>query len=426
MNYTDFISQKSKTMSPAGFAPATLSGHLFPFQSHIVEWAVRLGRAAIFADTGLGKTAMQLEWSYRVQAHTGGRVLILAPLAVAHQTEREARRFGLPCCVVDETTDDIVQVTNYQKLHRMDPSAYDGIVLDESSILKSIDGKTKEALIDAFSRTPYRLACTATPAPNDHTEFGNHTEFLGIMKRSEMLARYFVHDGGDTSKWRLKGHARGPFWRFVSGWAKVVSHPRDIGFDDVRFDLPPIQYHEHIAPADHGPCDGQLFKLEAHTMNEQRKARRGSLAARAGLLEHIIGQDPDAPWLVWCDMNAESEAAASIAACTEIRGSHSDEAKAEAMLGFSDGKIQRIVTKPSIAGFGMNWQHCSNVAFLGVSHSFERFYQAIRRCWRFGATRPVQCHIITSELEGPVLKNIKRKAAEWKAVQKEMVKLAAH
>lgn len=411
MSYSDWIAKKMQLPPDLGIRnPSPMADHLFPHQRSVCEWALRKGRAAIFADTGLGKTAMQLEWARQVADHSDGRVIILAPLAVADQTVREGQRFGVDCKYAREDTGARIVVTNYEMLHSFSPEAFNGVVLDESSILKAYDGKTRAAIIDAFKSTPYRLACTATPAPNDHMELGNHSEFLGVKTRAEMLAEYFVHDGGSTSNWRLKGHARDVFWRWVCSWAVMVKKPSDLGYDDDGYDLPPLNMHEHVVGVSYSDAhsEGFLFAPPALSLNEQRATRRMTMDKRVSVASELAASD--GPVLIWCELNAEGDAiTAAIPDAVQVAGSDNRETKRSRLLGFSDGSIRVLVTKPSVAGFGMNWQHCSKVVFAGASHSFEQTYQAIRRCWRFGQKNPVNVHIIRAETEDAILRNIKRK-----------------
>lgn len=418
MEYNDFLKSKALRHVPTGLDEVPeLNGMLFDFQRDIVRWALLKGRAAIFADCGMGKTAMQLEWAKNIP----GKVLILAPLAVSAQTVREGRKFGVDCQYSRTPIDAHVTITNYEMLDHFDPSEYTGIVLDESSILKAYDGKFRTQIIESFANTPFRLACTATPAPNDHMELGNHAEFLGVMTRTEMLSTFFVHDGGETSKWRLKGHAETDFWKWMCSWAVMIRKPSDLGYDDGKFILPPMVMHEHVVETEKNP-DGALFHIEATTLQERQQARKISTAERCRKVAEIVSAKPDESWLIWCNLNDESQTVTKmIDGAVEITGSDSVESKESRMLGFSAGNHQMIVTKPSIAGFGMNWQHCSNVVFLGLSDSYEQFYQAIRRCWRFGQTREVNCHIVTSDLEGAVVANIKRKEQDAAKMAEEMV-----
>ncbi len=306
-------------------------------------------------------------------------------------------------------------------LERFNPADYAGVVLDESSILKSYDGKYRNLLTQSFKDTPYRLACTATPAPNDFMELGNHSEFLGSLTRTEMLSTFFVHDGGDTSKWRLKGHAEKEFWKWVCSWAVMVRKPSDLGYKDKGFILPPIQFHSEQVESQK-VIDGFLFPIEAQTLQERQQARSASTEDRCAKVAEIVATKPDEPWIIWCNLNVESETATKlIDGAVELRGSDSHDRKETTMTAFSRGEIRVLVTKPSIAGFGMNWQHCANVVFLGLSDSYEQFYQAVRRCWRFGQLKPVDCYIVTSTAEGAVVENIKRKEQDAAKMAEEMV-----
>lgn len=423
MNYQDYISRKKVVAESYGFNAQEINEKLFPFQRDIVRWALMKGRAALFTMTGTGKTMMQAEWAQRVHEQTGGNILILAPLAVSSQTVREAEKIGVQVNICESQSDvkNGISITNYEKLHKFSPTGFVGIVLDESSILKSYDGKTRTEIIELFKHTPYRLACTATPAPNDFMELGNHAEFLGIMSRSEMLSMFFVHDGGDTSKWRLKGHAEDKFWEWVASWAVVLNKPSDLGYDDGDFILPPLNIHEIKVCLD-VPVEGTLFPVEAQTLQERQKARRTTTDDRVDMCADIVNGF-DEPLLVWCDLNIESEKLKkAINGAVEVKGSDNNKHKENSMIGFSNGDIRVLVTKPSIAGYGMNWQHCSKMAFVGLSDSFEQYFQAVRRCWRFGQTKPVDVYVITSDLEGAVVQNIKRKEKDAAKLQEEMIK----
>ena len=419
MEYQQFLESKIHVVKPAGFDPGALSPHLFDFQRDIVRWALRKGRAAIFAGTGLGKTNMELEWAHRVQDYTGGNVLILAPLAVSKQTLAEAGRFGYLARIAEtqaDVTPGVITITNYEKLKNFDTKAFIGVVLDESSILKAHDGKTRRFITESFSKTPYRLACTATPAPNDHMELGTHAEFVGVMTRAEMLSMYFVHDGGETSKWRLKKHAVGLFWEWVASWATMISHPRDLGYETPGYDLPELCVSMIQIPQERTP------EVSYEGLMGRKVARRESVEARCHAAAHLVNFATTGPWLIWCDLNSESDMLRKlIPHSTEIRGSHSPEYKEQAMLDFAAGKIPVLITKPSIAGFGMNWQHCSNMVFVGLSDSFEDYYQAVRRSWRFGQEDSVAVYVVTGELEGPVVENIKRKEKDFKTMLDNMI-----
>lgn len=416
--YHEFLETKAIRHIPTGLDDIPeLSSQLFDFQRDIVRWALRKGRAAIFADCGMGKTAMQLSWAN----HVPGKVLILAPLAVAHQTVREGQKFGIDLEYRRTPGDSRITITNYEMLEHFDPSEFTGIVLDESSIIKAYDGKFRNQIIEAFKETPFKLACTATPAPNDWMELGNHAEFLGVLSRTEMLSTFFVHDGGDTSQWRLKGHASRDFWRWICSWAVMIRKPSDLGYEDGNFVLPSMRMHPKIVEAQH-VAEGALFALEATTLQERQQARKLTTQERCEAVAEIVATKPDEPWLIWCNLNDESQTVSRmIPGSVEVTGSDSVESKESRMLGFSAGTHRVMVSKPSICGFGMNWQHCSNVVFLGLSDSYEQFYQAVRRCWRFGQTRPVDVHIVTSDIEGAVVANIERKEHDAARMAEEMV-----
>ena len=424
INYAEFLDRKSRQDGMHGFDPMFLPDELFGFQRDLVTWAVRRGRAAIFADCGMGKTAMQLVWARNVAMHTGEPVLILAPLAVASQTVREASKFGIEGVKLARSDSDIgdgsIIVTNYEMLHHFDPSLFAGVVLDESSILKAYTGKFRNQIIQSFESTPYRLACTATPAPNDYMELGNHAEFVGAMTRVEMLSMFFCHDGGETQKWRLKGHAQRSFWEWICSWSVMIRKPSDIGHDDDGYTLPAINYIEHVADVD-VQAVGMMFDVGKMTLQERRSARRASLADRVRIAAEICNAS-DEQFLVWCDMNAEGDQlTASIDGAVQVAGSDSNEHKEQTMLAFADGKVRVLVTKPKIAGFGMNFQNCRNIVFVGLSDSYEAMYQSVRRCWRFGQKRDVRVHVVTSSAEGAVVDNVKRKEVDAKAMADAMV-----
>lgn len=421
MDYGEFLERKAYRVVESGFAPFPIVVPMFPFQEAIARWAIRKGRAAVFADTGLGKTRMQLEWARQVAEKTSGRVLILTPLAVADQTVREATICGVAAShsLAGEINAPIV-VANYERLHYFNPTAFAGIVLDESSILKSYSGKTRNELIAAFGATPYRLACTATPAPNDHEELGNHSEFLGVMPRIEMLAEFFCHDGGDTSTWRLKGHAGEVFWKWLASWAVTCRKPSDLGFSDDAYALPPLEVNHEVVSSPPGDA-GMLFYADALTLEEQRAARRATIETRVNAAVRVA-DGLDEPILIWCDLNSEQDALehAFGSLAFSVRGSDTLEEKELAIRGWIAGERPVMLSKASIMGFGLNLQHCRRMAFVGVTHSFEAFYQAVRRCWRFGQTRPVTCHVITSEAEGAVVANLRRKEADAERMHSAM------
>jgi hypothetical protein len=421
--YREFLASKLIRHQPAGFDdvnPDNLHPKLKDFQRAVTRWALMRGRSALFEGCGLGKTFQQLVWADYVCRNAGGNVLILAPLAVAEQTQHEAaNKWGISVTICESQADvkPGINITNYEKLHKFN-SDWTGIVLDESSILKSFDGSTKRMLCDFASNIPYRLACTATPSPNDYMELGNHAEFLGIMSFAEMLATFFVHDGGETSKWRLKGHANDPFWKWLATWAVCIEKPSDLGFSDEGYNLPELRLHEVIVEPD--AWDGKVAK----TLSERRNARRSSLAIRvAKCAEIALSVSESEQNLIWCDLNDESEALANaIPGSSEVRGSTKDIAKKAAMLGFANYEVADLVSKPSICGFGMNFQSCHRVYFVGLSDSWEQVYQAIRRCWRFGQTEPVDVYFIISKAEGAVLANQKRKGQQAVEMQRQIVK----
>lgn len=417
-NYLDFLANKRFVLESSGFDvdKSELNPMLYDFQKDIVRWALKKGKADIFADCGLGKTAMQLSWSHQVNKHTNKPVLILAPLSVAEQTKREADKFGYTAKVVTEQSECIngINITNYEKLEHFVANEFVGIVLDESSILKSYSGKVRTQIIDCFHDVPYKLACTATPAPNDYMELGNHAEFCGVMTRAEMLSMFFVHDGGATSKWRLKGHAQDVFWQWLASFSVFVDNPKNIGYEVDGYDLPELRIHEICV-------DGEPIN-ETLSLLERRQARKESLQARCEKAAELVNSS-DEQWLVWCDLNDESKLLHElINESVEVKGSDSENHRTDAMLGFSANKYKSLVTKPSIAGFGMNWQNCHNMIFTGLSDSFEAYYQAVRRCWRFGQDKPVDVYIIISAKEGCVKENIERKQNDFTFMQSEMTK----
>lgn len=419
--YADFIRSKMSERGDVGF-DADPASFLYPFQRDIVRWALRRGRAAVFADCGLGKTPMQLEWAQQIHARTGGDVLILAPLAVSAQTQREGAKFDVDVTVARDA-DDIrsgVNVANYERLHRLDRHEWAAVVLDESSILKAFDGKTRRHLTEWAQRIPLRLCCTATPSPNDYEELGGHSEFLGVLNRKVMLAEFFVNDGISASNWRLKGHAGGAFWKWVASWSRALRSPADVGYPADGFNLPRLIVETIQVDAD-AVSDDRLFAVPVATMMERRQARRESISERVGIVADLVNDSTDA-WVVWCDLNAESEALArAIPDAVEVRGSDHPDDKEAALLAFTRGDARVIVTKPSIAGWGLNWQHCHRIAFAGLSDSYEQFYQAVRRCWRFGQEHPVQVTIVASNREQAVLENVRRKEAQAQAMFADIV-----
>lgn len=422
-SYESFVSAKRRAEVPTGHQPGKLNANLFDFQSAIVSWAVRRGRAAIFADTGLGKTLMQLSWADEVAQHTGGMVLILAPLAVSEQTIEQGKIFGIHVQRVPHgNTPDAagVWITNYERMDAIDFESLHGLVLDESSILKAHDGKTRTRIIDAAQGIPYRLSCTATPSPNDFEELGNQCEFLGVMTRTEMLATYFVNDTGDTGTWRLKGWGASKFWQWMATWSVVLRNPSDIGFDGSRYKLPDPEYIEHVVETE--SLGDDLFSKPAQSLAERRKAQRNSINERCQALADVVNADTGEPWLIWCHLNDEAEMLQSlIPGSVNVQGSDTAEYKAEQMMAFSHGKLRVLISKPKICGFGMNWQHCARMAFVGLDDSFEKFYQAVRRCYRFGQKRNVKVHLFTAENEGQILVNLKRKEIQHHEMSENMI-----
>ena len=422
MDYHEFLDQKGFVAPDCGVDVEPDNAHLFDFQRDITAWTLRKGKAAIFADCGLGKTIMQLVWAHHICEHTQGRVIVLAPLAVAQQTVREAEKFGVDGVeYCREDTGARITITNYEMMKNFDASKFDGVVLDESSILKSFSSKYRVMLTEAFADTEYKLACTATPAPNDYIEIANHSEFLGIMRLEEVSTNFFAQDRSYTKKWDIKKHAEQDFWKWLCSWAVMVTNPRELGYKADGFDLPALKYHEHVVGMT--PQDGFLFAMQAQTLQERIKERSRTYCERAEEAARVIAK-MDGPVVVWCALNNESSEIAKLlnGSAAEVRGSDKLEAKEKKLLGFSAGDIRVLVTKPTIAGFGMNWQHCKNVVFLGLSDSYEQFYQAIRRCWRFGQEREVDCHIVIAETEGEVLKNVKRKEDQSNRMRREMIK----
>lgn len=430
MSYDKFIQTKSIRAVNVGITDGPpLPDVLRPFQRDIVTWALRRGRAAIFAGTGLGKTLQQLSWARAVADHEDGAALIVTPLAVAQQTVAEAKKFGIPSVAYARDHSEIassIVVTNYDRIEKFDLSKFVAVVLDESSIIKAHASKTRALLIDLCKNIPYRLCCTATPAPNDYIELGNHAEFLGVMTQKEMLATWFVHDGSmkatnvknkgkkPTAEWRLKGHAEQEFWQWLSTWSVMLRHPRELGYDEPGYDLPPLHKHQITVPSDLPP---------ALTLMERRRAKRDSIAERVRIAADLVNASPERPWTIWCDLNDESTMlAAAIHNAVEVRGADDPDDKAERLLGFASGKYSRLITKGSIAGFGLNFQICSDLVCVGLNDSFEKLYQLIRRHWRFGQTRAVNAYLIASAAEGAVVANLEAKEIAADRMANEMSK----
>ncbi len=425
--YLDFLASKRLVAPATGIvSPPDLSPLLFPFQADIAKWALRRGRAAIWADCGLGKSWMSLEWARVACAHTQAPALILTPLAVAQQFVTEGAKLGIPVTLCREDSDvrDGINVTNYERIHKFDCRKFQVLVADESSCLKDYTSATRNTLVETFASTPFKLACTATPAPNDHVELGNHAEFLGVMSRVEMLSMFFVHDGGSTQDWRLKGHAHQEFYKWLCSWACMVRKPSDLGYEDGAFILPPLNVHERVVEHAMAPRDGQLFADMARGLSEQRAARRGSMGARVAACADIVLADTSADqWIVWADLNDEQDALEEAfgAQCVSIYGSLDGDEKVARWERWQRGEARILVSKPSIFGHGVNAQQAHKMAYVGVSNSFEAWYQSLRREYRFGQTHPVYCYVITSSAEGAVVANLKRKQADAARMADEMV-----
>jgi len=426
--YNQFLDSKSIKDQDSGFRvkESDLNPMLFDFQKAVTEWALMRGRAAIFADCGLGKTPIQLDWASHVREETKKPVLIFAPLAVSKQTKREGDKFGeeVNVCRGQRDITEGINITNYEMLRHFNPEEFGGLVLDESSILKGYDGKFRQAITEFGRSIPYRLACTATPSPNDIAEIVNHSEFMGILERKEILSLFFTNRSQEmVQKWVLKKHAEQEFWKWLASWSVAFRMPSDLGFDNDGFMLPKLNMIQKIVPSGKGDVQrGQLFPVEANTLRERQQVRRKTTEKRVVLCADMIN-DSEEQWLVWCDLNYESAMLSRmINEAVEVKGADSQEHKESAMLDFQEGKIRILVTKPSIGGFGMNWQNCHKMAFVGLSDSYERLYQATRRCWRFGQKQEVDAYIIMSELEGKVLKNIQRKEKEAKILFDNVIK----
>lgn len=427
--YRDFIDSRQQRGSDSGFSPVWMPPYLFDFQSALVEWSIRKGRAAIFADCGLGKTPMELVWAENVCRHTGGKVLILTALAVAQQIVHEAEKFGVRVTRShDGTAHDGITIANYERLHLFNSSDFAGVVCDESSILKSFSGMRRGEITNFMRRTPYRLLATATAAPNDYVELGTSSEALGYLGHMDMLNRFFRNDlnnsangrmRGEVIKWRLKGHAELPFWRWVCSWARAARKPSDLGFADDRFILPPLIEREHLVEA-RTLADGMLFALPAAGLQEQREERRRTIQERCEQVASLVN-DTGQPALVWCHLNEEGDTLEEmIPDAEQVSGSDSEQRKEDLLTAFGEGRLRVLVTKPKIGAWGLNYQHCAHITFF-PSHSFEQYYQGVRRCWRFGQERPVVVDVITTEGERDVLKNLQRKAAQADEMFSRMV-----
>lgn len=427
--YLSFLAAKHARPKPTGIQPRPMPQHMagpFQFQAAVTEFCLRQGCAAAFLDTGLGKTSIELEWSEQAVSYTGAPALILTPLAVARQIEAEAHRFGYVAHVIRDRRDvhADINICNYDRLDLLDPSVFGSICLDESSILKSFSGVTTRALIAAFRDTPFRLCATATPAPNDFTEIGNHVEFLGIMSRAEMLARWFINDGSRSNAWRLKGHAWRDFWDWMASWSRMATSPADLGFDASAFQLPPLNIIKHrtigrARPLKVGKEPG-FFNVSLSATNVH-ETKRSTTEERAEAAKEVVLGDIDAAWVIWCDTDYEADALVKLLPqSVEVRGSQTIHEKETALASFATGQAKWIITKPSIAGFGLNWQHAHNMLFVGRSFSYEKWYQCIRREWRFGQKFPVNVHIIVAEGEDQIGDVIDRKASDHDAMKQAM------
>lgn len=421
-DYNEFLKSKVMYIGAQGLEPQRLSPVLFPFQADITRWALRKGRAAIFADTGLGKTLMEAEWAREVVEQTGGRVIIVAPLSVARQTVSLARKhLGLTIQYSrGEDTSPIV-ITNYEMLQHFSASDFIGVVLDESSILKALDGKTRQLLTEMFANTPFRLAATATPAPNDIAEIGNHAEFLGIMTGAEMRATFFINTGDSADKWQLKGHGEHHFYRWMASWGMSIRKPSDLGYEDDGYVLPPLEIVPVFLNTGYVP-QGQLFNLGLTGLQQRAEARYESLDARTEEAARLINSN-DEQWIVWCGLNDESTTMMRLLGdqAIEVTGSDSPEKKAEAMEAFQDGKHRVLITKLKIAGFGMNFQNCRHQVFVGMSDSWEMYYQGIRRSYRFGQRYPVKVYLVLSEAQRPIYENVMEKEHQAATMSARMI-----
>lgn len=432
--YSSFLAGKRVTAANAGIVvdPSEIHSSLFPFQRDMTRWALRKGRAALFEDAGLGKTRQQLEWARL----TGQRTLILAPLTVARQTVKEAAKLDIDLTYAREMADvnGQITITNYEMLHRFDPQAFGAVVLDESSILKATEGVYRNRLIDDFAATPYRLCCSATPAPNDIQEITNHATFLGIMPRRDVLATFFVHAADDAraSGWRLKNHARPAFWRWLASWGMSLKKPSDLGYADDGYELPPLNIEPVIAKAQISPPpdrhgQGRLFFDKLKGVTDRAAVRRQTLGARVKATADLIAAKPDEPWIAWRGLVDEGRELANLIGqrAIVVEGPMSAEEKAIKLEEFIATRNGVLITAATIAGFGMNFQHCAQMAFVGLGDSYEQYYQALRRCWRFGQTRPVNAYVVLSEIEEPIFDNVLRKEAEAEEMARELVKHVA-
>lgn len=422
MSYAAFLDRKTQVAGADGFTPEFDPGFLFAFQGALVNWAIARGRAAIFADCGLGKTPMQLVWAENVRRHTRKPVLVLTPLAVSFQTEAEAQKFGIDAAVSrDGKVPAGITITNYERLQHFDPDAFGGVVCDESSAIKAFDGVRRLMVTSFLRKRPYRLLCTATAAPNDYIELGTSSEALGELGYMDMLSRFFTNDqrtssplrgfgnGAAAPGWRFKGHAEEPFWRWVASWARALRRPSDFGFPDDGFELPALEHRQHVIAA-RAPTEGRLFDSAAVGIREERDEQRRTITERCEAVAGLLDGADSA--VAWCQLNDEGDLLARlIPGAVQVSGSDDIDAKEAALLAFSRGEIRVLVTKPKIGAWGLNWQHCHRMTFF-PSHSYEQYYQAVRRSWRFGQKRPVLVDIVTTEGGATALKSLERKAAQ--------------
>lgn len=433
-SYHDHIAAKRVAFEPCGFPDvdeADLPARLFDHQRHGAAFALRSGSSALFYDTGLGKTGMALAWGDQVVQRTNKPVLMLAPLAVGPQHVAEAESFEIEAIqsrTGSAPVKPMIAITNYERLEGVNPDLWGGVILDESSILKSFTGKTTRKLIQAFARTPYRLAASATPAPNDHTELGQHSEFLGVMRAPEMLSRWFIADQTNAGRYRLKKPAVRPYWDWVASWARCVSKPSDLGFSDDGFDLPPLNLRRHVVAADRSIDAGSektgqalLFRIPDVSATSIHREKRLTSVARANEIARIVSAEPGEAWVIWVETDYDADAVTAVLPeAVEVRGSMSVERKEERLAAFTRGEVRILVTKPSIAGYGLNWQHCARMAFMGLSFSYESFYQAVRRCWRFRQARPVDAHVVCADTEEAAWQVVSRKAGDHDTMKREM------
>lgn len=422
-DYLQFLASKAPRAMATGIDAKDMPAHLFDYQADVTRFCLKQGRAGLFLDTGLGKTVCELEFAHQAAEATNGRALLLTPLAVARQIEREGLRFGYECRVIRDQSEARagINICNYDRLDKLDAGAFGAVVLDESSILKAFTGATTRALIQAFAGTRFRLAATATPAPNDHMELGQHADFLGVMPAIEMLMRWFINDTSTASQqWRLKRHGEHDFWDWMASWSRCAETPADLGYDASRFILPPLNIHRHKVAGDTRPAAGSLFMEDVSATN-MFAIKRQTADARADAVAALVNAEPGEAWVIWCDTDAEADALnARIPEAVEVRGSHSIDLKEERLAAFAAGQARILISKPSICGYGCNWQHAARMAFVGRSFSYEAWYQAVRREWRFGQARPVDVHIAVAEGEDQIGRVIERKAEDHNRMKRAM------